>query len=134
MVAYSFAPRFEVLIREGMKRQTVRADRNRHARPGERLQLFTGMRTKQCRKIVDDPVCTSVLPIDIRFATGEVSLIRVGTVPILHLDRFAVEDGFEDIADMSAFWREHHGAKDFRGVLIEWAMPDYAFYAFRKTA
>lgn len=45
MVAYSFQKRFVEPIRSGRKRQTIRADRKRHARPGEVLQLYSGMRT-----------------------------------------------------------------------------------------
>lgn len=51
MVAYSFKRRFAEPILAGAKRQTIRADRRRHARPGEELQLYTGMRTKSCRLI-----------------------------------------------------------------------------------
>ena len=123
MVAYSFQPRFAPLIRAGVKLQTIRAERERHARPGERLQLFTGMRTAHCMKIMHDPVCTMVLPIRIGFATGEITRIEVGRVPVRDLDQFAVLDGFTDIDDMSAFWREHHGVRDFSGGVIEWAMP-----------
>ena len=57
MVAYSFKARFVPLIREGLKTQTIRAQRSRHARPGELIQLFSGMRTHLCEKIVPDPVC-----------------------------------------------------------------------------
>ncbi|MEJ0016825.1 MAG: ASCH domain-containing protein [Acetobacteraceae bacterium] len=46
MVAYSFKRDFAAPILAGIKRQTIRADRRRHARPGEVLQLYTGMRTK----------------------------------------------------------------------------------------
>ncbi len=61
MVAYSFDRRFVPAIVSGAKRQTIRAHRARHARPGETLQLYTGMRTRQCRKIVErDPVCTRI--------------------------------------------------------------------------
>jgi len=35
MVAYSFRARFREPILVGAKRQTIRADRKRHARPGE---------------------------------------------------------------------------------------------------
>ena len=52
MVAYSLKPRFIPPILSGAKRQTIRAiSRRRHAIPGETLQLYTGMRTKQCRLI-----------------------------------------------------------------------------------
>lgn len=65
MVAYSFKKRFVDPIRVGLssvslsfdcqpKRQTIRSiGKRRHARPGETLQLYTAMRTKQCRKIGD---------------------------------------------------------------------------------
>ena len=48
MVAYSFKRRFREPILAGSKQQTIRADRKRHARRGEALQLYTGMRTTQC--------------------------------------------------------------------------------------
>ena len=126
MVAYNFQPRFVPLIRDGMKLQTIRGDRaafGRHARPGDRLQLYYGQRTKGCIRIVPDPLCTVVLPIRITFASGQIARIVTGGVPVRDLDMFAALDGFEDRADMSAFWLEHHGAAEFNGVVIEWAMP-----------
>ncbi|MCU9850371.1 hypothetical protein OEZ60_20510 [Defluviimonas sp. WL0024] len=123
MVAYSFQSRFVPLIREGLKTQTVRSARKRHARPGEPIQLFRGMRTRLCEKIVPDPVCTAILPIAINFASARINRIEVGRVPLLDLDAFAVADGFEHLDDMSAFWREHHGSRHFDGVVIEWTMP-----------
>jgi hypothetical protein len=58
MVAYSFNRRFVPAIESGIKSQTIRAPRRRHARPGEWLQLYTGMRTKSCRLIRADVVCS----------------------------------------------------------------------------
>lgn len=124
MASYIFARRFAPLIREGIKRQTIRGRAKRHARPGERLQLLSEMHKMHKtphEKIITDPLCTAVTPIEIGFASGEISLIRLGGMPLLHLDRFAVDDGFADIEDMSAFWREHHGARLFHGVVIEWS-------------
>jgi hypothetical protein len=66
MVAYSFAPVFASQVEELTKRQTVRGERRRHARVGESVQLYTGMRTRSCRKLVAaDPICTAVQPIRI---------------------------------------------------------------------
>lgn len=123
MVAYSFQPRFAPLIREGLKLQTIQGSRARHARPGERLQLFTGLRTRHAMKIVDDPVCVTVSRCDITFASGRIGRIVVAGIPVRDLDMFASLDGFEDRDDMSAFWRERHGAIAFSGVLIEWSHP-----------
>ena len=65
MVAYSFKPMFAERIQSGAKCQTIRAHRKRHAREGERMQLFTGMRTKHCERIIPDPLCLGVQPIRI---------------------------------------------------------------------
>lgn len=127
MVAYSFNPRFEVAIREGWKTQTIRRGRARHARPGEMLQLFCGMRTQFCRKIIADVRCTEVMRVEIDFDDdGAIEAIRTDGVRVRDLDAFAVRDGFTDSDDMAAFWRKEHGALEgmqFHGVLIEWATP-----------
>ncbi len=66
MVAYSFAKQFAEKVESGEKLQTIRAKgKRRPARPGEALQLYTGMRTKSCRKL-RDAVCHRVLDIEIR--------------------------------------------------------------------
>ncbi|WP_085025571.1 ASCH domain-containing protein [Ensifer aridi] len=141
MVAYSFKPFFVPQILAGIKRQTVRTDRRRHARPGEPIQLFTAMRTKHCRKILDrDPTCIEVLPIVIVTSglldCGIAGIEVDGTT--LHRDQieeFARADGFApehvngltpDLvgttarANMGAFWRANHPADRFEGVLIKW--------------
>lgn len=95
MVAYSFKQRFAVAIREGWKTQTIRAGRARHARPGEMLQLFTGMRTAHCKKICEDVRCTEVMAIVISFDDeAEIDRITTDGVPVRDVDAFAVADGF----------------------------------------
>lgn len=122
MVAYSFQRRFAPPISTLVKRQTIRADRRRHARPGEMLQLFTGMRTRHCAKIIADPRCLSVEPIVLRM--DDASCIvegEIGGTPIKDLDALAILDGFESLSDMSGFWVMSHGKIEvFRGVLIMW--------------
>ncbi|SMH42242.1 hypothetical protein [Mesorhizobium australicum] len=144
MVAYSFNPIFGDQVSELRKLQTVRADRRRHAAPGERIQLYTGMRTRHCRKLVDpDPVCKSVVPITI-LLVGSPHLDFIGSIVVdgerLHLEEmeaFAKADGFaiEHVGDwkhralgipgsarfnMGMFWKEHHGDGVFHGWLIRW--------------
>lgn len=131
MVAYSFKKRFAPPIIAGlvpgplvtgMKRQTIRANRKRHARPGEELQLYTGMRTKSCR-LLGKPVCTSCLSIRLQFGISPAMLIggTAAAAAAEELDEFAQYDGFEDWADLRAFWgREHPDVTDFVGVLIRW--------------
>lgn len=127
MVAYSFKKQFADPIRFGMKTQTIRSKRTRHARPGEVLQLFTGMRTAHCLKICEDVRCTEVTEIEITFdAEGEIESIWSDGAVMPDVDAFAVLDGFTDASEMAAFWRKENGTAPnsvFRGVLIEWAAP-----------
>ncbi len=131
MVAYSFKSRFAEPILKGTKTQTIRAPRKRHARPGETLQLFTGMRTKQC-KLIREARCIAVydatlfLRDQLGVAYGDDAREYIEAFAQLGAgrmsDAFARADGFEDYADMRAFWaKEHSGVEVFDGVLIRWA-------------
>lgn len=137
MVAYSFQARFAECIVSGhpvtgvIKRQTIRANRRRHARPGEALQLYVGMRTKACRKIIPDPVCVAVKPIRIGFQSRTITFDDGGILLGGACDDFARDDGFLDLEDMAAFWRAQHGADvdkpygpfglvGWAGYLIRW--------------
>lgn len=124
MVAYSFQKMFVDPIRSGRKCQTIRADRRRHAREGEELQLYTGMRTKQCR-LIGRATCVCAIPIRINFSTmypGDVVVVGAGPrIWAQDLDRFAHADGFNDWPAMRAFWEEQHpNVLLFVGVIIYW--------------
>ena len=129
MTAYSFKARFVAPIQAGMKRQTIRAKGKRpHAQPGGLVQLYTGMRTKACRKIVDDVVCDSVVPVRIDLRDGGRSAMHdpvcisvdgvwlIGDAP----EAFARADGFDSLDDMIRFWLAEHGDILFDGVCIRW--------------
>ena len=129
MVAYSFKERFRLPILAGTKCQTIRADRKRHARPGEELQLYTGMRTKYCDLIARAP-CIVVEPIRIRVraTTREPCSVETPSKSSFYracaLDAFARSDGFDDWSDMIGFWeREHPDIEVFSGVLVMWRLP-----------
>lgn len=138
MVAYSFKRRFVERIKVGLssvrlswdpepKRQTIRAiGKRRHARQGEALQLYHGMRSRDCFKI-GDALCTGVRKIRIFVAEGR---IIVGDDPAIvssaGLDDFARRDGFDSWSDMQQFWGDEHGDSlkrvgPFTGILVEWA-------------
>ncbi len=144
MVAYSFKRRFVDPIRVGLgqnyhidmmkppipspKRQTIRAvGKRRHAWPGEILQLYSGMRTKQCFSI---GVARCVFAEGIRISV-ESGLVEIGAGTIEQrelrfgeLEAFARADGFLDWSEMQEFWRAEHGELTrlgpFVGVLIQW--------------
>ena len=121
MVAYNFKPQFRPPILAGTKAQTIRAERKRHARPGEQVQLYTGLRTRQCR-IIGTATCKDVVPVRIGVRDGFVDYGRgVWNLPA-RLRDFARLDGFSDWPAMVTFWRrEHPDVEVFSGVLIHWS-------------
>ncbi|MCJ2015231.1 hypothetical protein [Methylobacterium sp. J-076] len=139
MVAYSFKKQFGPPILAGTKAQTIRAERvgrSRHARPGERVQLYTGMRTRQCRRLGESQ-CTEVLPVRFAFSKrGAAELMQIGERYLItraQMDAFAQADGFDDLEAMAGFWWAEHPPEDgnvltFEGVLIRWQalVPDDA--------
>lgn len=123
MVAYSFKFRFIDPILEGRKDQTIRARRVRHAFEGERLQLYTGMRTKQCRLILKT-VCLTVLPVQLRWRPVIEFTLNGDRLAAAAMDAFAKHDGFDDVSDMERFWAETHPRIEvFAGVVVSWRPP-----------
>jgi hypothetical protein len=125
-VARPFDPLLDLDPPVHPKFQTIRSKgKRRHARYGEIVQLYHGMRTKHCFKIGDGR-CSGNSDIYIGFG-AKIDIIRIfGVYLIEHktakdLDGFSRKDGFNDWADMRGFWAEEHpDVKDFHGVLIEW--------------
>jgi hypothetical protein len=140
MVAYSFKVQFIGPIRAGLgvkhlnergkivipgpkpKRQTIRAiGKRRHARPGEILQLYYGMRTKQCMSI-GVARCVSVHDVTLRMCEDAELLVTLDgkLLPDSEVDKFAQSDGFGSAEDMWLFWRREHPGEYFNGKLIRW--------------
>ena len=126
MVAYSFNTMFVEQLQAGTKRQTVRADgRKRHARPGDAIQIYAGMRTKHCRKLLEDQVCRATAPIEIAVQDDRhlpISEIVVAGHPLdaEEMETFAIADGFRSVRHMGTFWRLTHGPGRFFGIVIYW--------------
>ena len=133
MVAYSFKAQFEEPIATLQKRQTVRGNRKRHARPGEALQLYAAMRTRHCRKILTpDPICLDVRHIRIGIDSGSRDIITHIEIEGIALDddeieAFARDDGFGNALfegyarrRMGEFWLRTHPWNAFLGVVIRW--------------
>lgn len=125
VVAYSFKPRFIDPILSGRKQQTIRAvGRRRHARGGDDLQLYTGMRTRACR-LIGRAVCIEAGRITLRFGRDTAAVLHGGLGDIsLKPDLFAQQDGFSGWKELEAFWEIEHAAEfqagRFDGVMIVW--------------
>lgn len=117
MVAFNFKAQFADDVESGKKRQTIRAQRR--ARVGDPLQLYTGMRTKKCRKL-RDAVCTAVDEITIK-TRGYYLAIRLNgeLLPTEHAREIALADGFDGLAAFADFFSEQYGLP-FRGWLTRW--------------
>lgn len=62
MPAYNFQKQFVPMILDGSKPHTIRRRRKRPTVPGDRLLLYTGMRTKSC-KLFAVTECVKVEPV-----------------------------------------------------------------------
>jgi len=133
MVAYSFHKMFAEPVASLRKRQTIRAERRRHARPGEPVQLYTAMRTRQCRKLLDvDPICLDVAPISLVIDANHEQLLaavylRGCPLNNVEIEQLAWDDGFGGALfvdkarlHMGRWWLNAHSAGQFDGVLIRW--------------
>lgn len=113
MVAYNFMRQFAPAVASGLKRQTMRPESKRHARPGQLVQLYTGLRTRGSR-LLGLGECEVSVPVTI---TDDAVLVPGES--ITDLDAFARADGFTDFPDMKAWFAEKHGLP-FSGRLITW--------------
>lgn len=136
MAILSFKKRFAGKVRNGRKRQTIRAIRKYPIVPGETLYLYTALRTKWTEKL-REVKCKSVQAITIYINSGLIDVFetafdhttRTTYTTIENLNGFAKADGFKDWEDMKAFWIAEHGVKKgkrkailqpFEGILIKW--------------
>lgn len=115
MTAINFQKRFAGVVQAGRKTQTIRA--SVRYKVGAELQLYTGMRTKQCRKLAD-AICTKISTIRISKKGIEVHgyTQKWGTIGA---ELFAEHDGFKDSEEMLDWFDSTHGLP-FNGYLIEW--------------
>lgn len=118
MPAYNFKPQFADKVESGQKRQTIRRERKRGnpAADESMLYLYTGMRTKGCRLLLE-ALCVSVLPILI--TRGDDIMVGDVTLDDDQIHDLAIADGFDCTADFVDFFEKQYGLP-FEGLLIEW--------------
>jgi len=114
MPALNFQRRFAPKVESGEKRQTIRLPRKRPFACDDRLYLYTGMRTRSCRKL-GESICTGALGIIITAYSVDIEF--TGCPP--NLDAFAQADGFDDFCDFRDWFNANHGLP-FRGDIIWW--------------
>lgn len=131
MVALSFQWQFKEAIEDGYKCRTIRRVRKENnPKAGDTLQLYVGLRTKECEKIADAK-CTRVRPVKIDYYgvvlngkslyAGDAPAYQGGIDPEGYDGDFARADGFDTFLDMAAFFKARYGLP-FEGQLIEWEL------------
>lgn len=118
MPALNFKKQFAPAVESGVKCQTIRASRKRPIHAGDWLYLFTGMRTKSCRKLGEFR-CTRAVEVFLGTDTAVVDGVQL--CPIGR-HQFAEADGFGSFQEMTAFFGSQHGPLPFAGHLIEWSI------------
>lgn len=122
MVLYGFKKKFATLVESGCKLHTIRDLRkdDRHAKPGDKLQLYTGLRTKQCRKLIEaDPICWDVFDIVID-SKQEAVRINGGLLRPAELEALAIGDGCESVKEFFEFFPTAEERKLICWAEIEW--------------
>lgn len=118
MVLYGFKQQFAAKVEDGSKPHTIRNLRkNGHAKPGDLLQLYSGLRTKDCRKLLDpDPVCWETFPIWIEAQNMAVLLgDRQDWLSDGEIEALAIADGFDSVKEFFDFF-----PADNEKILICW--------------
>lgn len=125
MVAFNFQARFAQAVRDGTKRQTIRArGKRRPPAVGEPLQLFSGMRTQYCQRL-RGAICKSVRPISI--SAGPKPTVQMlderrkawFLLEPEEIEELARADGFSNAAEMFDWIKANHGSTLW-GYLVQW--------------
>lgn len=121
MTALNFQGRFANLVAAGTKRQTIRVDRLGRLAVGRQLQLYTGLRTKNVRKLTTiDPIVVENVYVAIR---RDYCTLGGPGYPKIDQDEFAVLDGFKSYKEMVAWFQSTYKAPTFVGRCIRWEFP-----------
>jgi hypothetical protein len=124
MPALNFKPQFVPKIESGEKQHTIRALRQdgRDPKPGDTLYLYTGLRQKGARKLMEAP-CVKVQDIQISW----IGIVIDGdTLSPDERHLLAVRDGFTGWLNMLDFWRKRINQLHpvpWRGKIIHWRKP-----------
>lgn len=128
---YLFEERFVAKVLDGSKTQTIRKRPKNPPKPGDIAQLeqWEGVAYRSKRRVLKREVITKVMNVtihregvdlpDMSFARAEIHPALQAAFDAL-LDEFAINDGFEDWADLVDYF-ESKGWLPFSGILVTWA-------------
>lgn len=122
-----FKPQFKEPILNGTKIHTIREDKNNRWKPGNTIQMATGVRTKNynCFAKAD---CVYVQDIEIKWVKDKITqsrgvIVYIDDVNITQtdlIDDLVKNDGFESRRDFFEWFKN-----DFKGKIIHWTYFKY---------
>jgi hypothetical protein len=121
MPLFNFQKQFAADIESREKRQTIRARRKNRPKVGQTAYLYTGARTKACRKL-GEGIIKKVEPLiiehdGIRWLPHQMGELLMRNEDYLNF--YATADGFADWPAMRDWFQKTHGLP-FEGDLIRW--------------
>jgi hypothetical protein len=124
MPAYNFQKRFVPMILSLEKSHTIRRRRRYPTKVGDRLYLYTGMRTKQAVKFAE-ATCSRVQPLVIYLYRHDIWIDdqndgRCRWMSVDELDNLAMRDGFESRKDFFWFFLQTYKRRVLTGFEIIW--------------
>ena len=118
MPALSFSV-FKDKIISGAKRQTIRTVRKNPIKERDKLYLYWKQQSpKDCEKL-GEATCAKAIPVRIEKAKAVLTYPEVCNYEIVHLDKFAQDDGFDNWQQLIEYFEKNYGLP-FEGVLIQW--------------
>lgn len=123
MVAFNFKECFADDVATGRKPGTIR--QSKRCNIGDKIQLYKGQRTKNCRKL-GDAICTGVCKIrvtdDCPWSISEIEgEIHTRLVEGSNVRFFHEIDGFLNAMEFVDFFRQHYGLP-FNGYYHQWEL------------
>ena len=100
--------------------QTIRAPRKHPIKVGDRLYLYTGLRTKQARKL-GEAECIVSVPVQIGHDDHLPMVGELCWASPINRQGFAENDGFYSHKEMLSWFEKNHGLP-FAGHLIRWRL------------
>lgn len=124
---FSFRKQFADRVASGEKLQTIRGRRKdgRMPKAGDKVSLFSGMRTAYCRRLGTSTV-TEAFPVYLDLDELGARTIVVNGVRLNfgEAEAFAKLDGFKNAREMIEWFRDtYRGAGDFNGFCVRWRSP-----------
>lgn len=125
--AFNFRTQFADKVERGEKLQTIRQRRKdgRTPKPGDRVMLFTGMRTASCRRL-GESVVVECFPVHLDLEElGRRVIVSNGIrLHVGEAEAFAKLDGFSGAWEMLDWFREtYKPATAFDGFCVRWRTP-----------